>query len=609
MPFKIFLLVTFLLPITLFAQSDGFFRVNDDDSYNNRASWTNPTGEGGLNNQQFGQPVPGPLGSGLLILTAAGVGYAVLRRKRSRKNTMMLLAFALILGMTSCKKNVDTIAEGVTEGVHITLNVNNDSKHIINFGNGLVTYSKGDVIYVGNDKKYCGWLEHDGEKFAGNVSPTKEGEYLYFYYVSKTVQDIPNWWNLSTGTTSYRLDISNQKNTPLILSCGRSTIPYNPEISVYSCWLENKCALVKFDCPEGVNAKVKVTGLVTEAILDFANETITPTETTGEITLYSNGLTEKWAILLPQTVSTLPTVSIAGYESDIELPTTPWEINNNDYITTGVTISNVPALFKAYDHIVTFSPGNLRATYNDDNWEDETPGTWTWSFAGNQYDYIGNNTANNIVTGNGTVSENGTVDLFGWSTSSTYYGINPSTTDSDYSGDFVDWSGLITDPSYTWRTMEKAEWKDLLDQRAASTVNDVPNARYTMAEINTDGTSVFGLIIFPDKTIGATPEGVTWGSINTYTTNDAWSTRTTCTTAGWNALEGKGCVFLPTGGFRNGSVIEMNDYLGGIYGGYWSKTISGDNINYMFFGKEKTNSQSEDYRHRGHSVRLVREVE
>ena len=604
MPFKIFLLVTFLLPITLFAQSDGFFRVNDDDSYNNRASWTNPTGEGGLNNQQFGQPVPGPLGSGLLILTAAGAGYAVLRRKRSRKNITMLLAFALILGMTNCKKKTDAVDNEVTEGVRITLNVNNGSKHSINLGNGVVTYTNGDVIYVGNNKQYCGRLEFNGTNFTGDITPTKEGEYLYFYYTSKTVKGM-DWWNVNSSSTTYTLDVSDQTTYRglTVLSCGRSTVPYTSGTTSYSCWLENKCALVKFDCPEGVNAKVKVTGLVTEATLDFANETITPTETTREITLYSNGLTEKWAILLPQTVTTAPTVSIAGYSSNIAIPPTPWEIHENNFIQEGVTITNVPALFKANDHIVNFSPGNLRATTSDYG------ANWTWSFASNQYDYIGNNTANNKVNGNGTVSENGTVDLFGWSTSSTYHGINPSTTDSDYSGDFVDWGDLITDPLYTWRTMEKAEWKDLLDQRAASTVNDVPNARYTMAEINTDGTSVFGLIIFPDKTIGATPEGVTWGSINTYTTNDAWSTRTTCTTAGWNALEGKGCVFLPTGGFRNGTVIEMNDYLGGIYGGYWSKTISGDNINYMFFGKEKTNSQSEDYRHRGHSVRLVREVE
>ena len=625
MLYKTIILATLLLPVTLFAQSDGFFHI-DMNNYGTRDGWEILVGVNGLNNQQFGQPVPGPLGSGLLILTAAGAGYAVLRRKRSRKNTTMLLAFALILGMTSCKKNVDTI--DVTEGVRITLNVNNGSKHNINVADGMVTYTNGDRIYVGNNGKYCGQLIYNeaSKRFIGEISPTSEDDYLYFYCVSYYAFKNPsntNYWSFNASRTTYDLELDDQRTLPL-LSCGHSTIKYDHEITSYSCWLENKCALVKFNCPEGVNAKVKITGLVTEATLDFANETITPTETTGEVTLYSNGLTEKWAILLPQTVSTPPTVSIAGYESDIELPTTPWEINNNDYITTGVTISNVPALFKAKDHIVTFSPGNLQATTSN------LGVTWTWSFASNQYDYIGDNTANNNVNGNGTVSANGAVDLFGWSTDNTYYGINnsfnsfdhdnPSTySNATYDGDFKDWGGLTigTDEPGTWRTMTVQEWYDLLNARNASTVNGTTNARYTMAEINmsdinADGTGVYGLIIFPDKTIGTTPEGVTWGTINTYTTNDAWSTRTKCTTEGWNALESKGCVFLPAGGYREGSTVHMLSTGNEPYGGYWSSSIETSKpgfIDYLFFDKKKCYAWSDDARQVGHSVRLVRQVE
>ena len=53
---------------------------------------------------------------------------------------------------------------------------------------------------------------------------------------------------------------------------------------------------------------------------------------------------------------------------------------------------------------VYFAPGNLQATYNDS--------IWTWSFAANQWDYIGLDNIN--INGNGSVFTNGTVDLFGW---------------------------------------------------------------------------------------------------------------------------------------------------------------------------------------------------
>lgn len=72
-----------LLPMTTNAQSggsDGFFR-NGMDSYENR--------DGGLSNQTFGSESGGPqaptdlvpVGNGLLIMFAAGAGYAMLKKK------------------------------------------------------------------------------------------------------------------------------------------------------------------------------------------------------------------------------------------------------------------------------------------------------------------------------------------------------------------------------------------------------------------------------------------------------------------------------------------------------------------------------------------------
>ena len=79
-----------LLPSVGHAQSDGFFRdageySNRDGnaaySLNNQTFGSDVNGGYNLNNQTFGQD-PAPLGSGLLILTAVGAGYAAVRRKR-----------------------------------------------------------------------------------------------------------------------------------------------------------------------------------------------------------------------------------------------------------------------------------------------------------------------------------------------------------------------------------------------------------------------------------------------------------------------------------------------------------------------------------------------
>lgn len=79
-----------LLPTTTTAQSDGFFR--DAGEYSNRDG----SGSYSIGTQQFGSDVnggynigtqnfgqdPAPLGSGLIVMLAAGGAYALVRRKR-----------------------------------------------------------------------------------------------------------------------------------------------------------------------------------------------------------------------------------------------------------------------------------------------------------------------------------------------------------------------------------------------------------------------------------------------------------------------------------------------------------------------------------------------
>ena len=258
---------------------------------------------------------------------------------------------------------------------------------------------------------------------------------------------------------------------------------------------------------------------------------------------------------------------------------------------------------------VYFSQGNLQATYNGS--------AWSWAFAANQWDYIGNAEGNTKVSGSapfvsGYSGTSTTVDLFGWvGASSTWDGVNQygitssvATNNTNGYGNVAtealksDWGATI---GTGWRTLSSAEWTYVFNTRSSgSTVNGTSNARYTHATINTDGTGVNGMILFPDGVTIANGEATSWGTING---NSSWGTQ--CTTAQWSALAAKGCVFLPAAGYRSGTV-----YSAGSYGYYWS---SSPNTSYaylaygVYFNSGNLSSASSYDRYGGFSVRLVKD--
>lgn len=259
---------------------------------------------------------------------------------------------------------------------------------------------------------------------------------------------------------------------------------------------------------------------------------------------------------------------------------------------------------------VHFSKGNLQATYDGSD--------WTWAFATNQWDYIGNAEGNTKVTASAPFVANytgtsTTVDLFGWvGASSTWtgvaqYGINSSTTTSNTNGYGIgtnenlksDWG---TTMGTGWFTLTKNEWNYLFTGRTTGgTIGSTSQARYTMATIRTDVRGVNGIILFPDGVNFASKEFTKLGTVNG-TSNFV----TKCTAAQWTALETKGCVFLPIAGCRSGSSV-LNV---GLWGCYWSSSPITSDVKkayYVRFNSDYLNPQySYVTRNYGHSVRLVR---
>ena len=261
---------------------------------------------------------------------------------------------------------------------------------------------------------------------------------------------------------------------------------------------------------------------------------------------------------------------------------------------------------------VTFTPGNLQATY------DASSETWTWNFAANQYDYIGSAPGNTTITTEikestepyAKLSASGTVDLFGWSTSDTYYGIASSTAHQTYTAaEFADWGNLVIGsqtPGY-WRTMTASEWDYLLNSRSCSTIGQTENARYLKA--NTVSGVVQGLIVFPDN---FTWDETTMGAIPTSCNSPKAYITQQFTAAQWASLEAAGAVFLPCSGYKYNSQYVNS---GGDRGNYWSGSKGySNNIFYLYFRLYDRNSsglsaQENDYGYFfANSVRLVHDL-
>lgn len=263
---------------------------------------------------------------------------------------------------------------------------------------------------------------------------------------------------------------------------------------------------------------------------------------------------------------------------------------------------------------VYFSQGNLQATYNGS--------VWSWAFATNQWDYIGNAAGNTSINGNGTVNTNNvTVDLFGWVgnssnfTGAAQYGISNSTATNNKNGYGnnasenlkSDWGNTIDGTGTTWRTLTNAEWVWVIGPsspnpgtncRTSSTVNGVENARFAKATV----AGKAGLIIFPDS---YTHPGDVTAPTSINTASAAFTVNTYDATA-WGKMEAAGAVFLPAAGYRSAATVN---YVGE-RGYYWSSTSYSSDVTRakrsVYFANNVVVMDLYDSRASGFSVRLVR---
>lgn len=233
---------------------------------------------------------------------------------------------------------------------------------------------------------------------------------------------------------------------------------------------------------------------------------------------------------------------------------------------------------------VLFAPGNLQYTQS----------TTTWSFAENQYDYIGEDN----LSGSELADK---IDLFGWSGSDyNNFGVSTSNTINDYFGSFVDWGSkqIGSDASNTWRTLTNDEWEYLLNTRTnASSLKGV-------AQVN----GVNGLVFLPDN--WRCPAGVTFKyGFHSSDGAEYYAAYQTFTAEQWSKLESAGAVFLPAAGRRYSNWGVYDTQLGK----YWSATeyvdpYWGNNSAYYLNFSSNEAIMDTNGRSAGYSVRLVKDL-
>ena len=254
--------------------------------------------------------------------------------------------------------------------------------------------------------------------------------------------------------------------------------------------------------------------------------------------------------------------------------------------------TNEPELLKGLFSVsatkqVMFAPGNLQYTQS----------TQTWSFAAEQYKFIG---IANVTNCYGLADK---IDLFGWSgnTGEAKWGVSTSASIYAYSGDFLDWGKDFGD-GMTWRTLTKDEWGYLLGARTnAASLKGI--ARILLGKDEYAN----GLILLPDN--WEAPAGVTFKSgFSREWGVQAYADYQTFTLVEWRKLEAAGAVFLPASGIRGGSdVYGVQDY-----GNYWSAT-SYDYDDHVYCAHpllfdSRAMGIFEKYRCYGYAVRLVQDI-
>lgn len=493
-----------------------------------------------------------------------------------KRLSTVLLAIALVLGMTQCKKKVETITSSGQGVVHITLRVDNDSKHSIilddpNLSNiGKVNFEPGDFVWVVNGNQVVGALGYNGSVFEGNIGvdiiglwgniTLDEDDYLYFCYSTNMSPDTyldDDDKEAIQGVPYFLLNIGDQTEKLPVVSFGQTDEKYgyyveNGGLDNLSCMLKNKCSLVKFTLPEATNEVVRLTNVYTITRFDIDKDYLvdaTPyTDVKGFISLYNpagnSPSAERWGVLLSQDEAVNADVVVGNtlYKSAVTIPA----LENNTLIydnPLNINMMGIP---------VELSPSSF---YNPitNGWIEMAKGNLQYDKSNNTYSFMDNQWSKAEADGDVGVNyaNQNIVSLFGWGawgkSCTLPYNTDDNYTSFTWTDDFDE--TLEIDGKTGWRTITAEEALNIFEMRENPDME-----KYYSATVN----GVHGVIILSDLFIG---------TINAECDMHGWD-NFVISGADWTALENAGAVFFPAAGRRRDSYVNDSDNMNA--GGYWT---------------------------------------
>ena len=357
-----------------------------------------------------------------------------------RRTLYFVMAMALVLGFTQCKKEQPTPQ---TQGVRITLNVNggnSNSRVIVDpagaEGYATVAFEDDDVIYVGYNNAYVGTLTYSNGTFDGtvNISEIVGDEHLHFYFLGGVGFEPTIDGNTAT------VIISDQTTKYPVISYSPSKESFTGE-GAYSAKLQNKVSIMKFNVNTPSTAPICITGMNNKVTVDFTAPNGTDNgfaydkEGVGLIEMPAKGANnETWAIVLPQEALTEGNEGTAftydGYKGNRPALEA---IASNQYITTVVDdldvstfdINYMPLTFeaKAAGSRVTFTASSsipdtdITMQYNmydGEGWKPYTSGTNIDLLSiGDKVSFRGDNNTLGYYYGSSNFSSTGQCYIYG----------------------------------------------------------------------------------------------------------------------------------------------------------------------------------------------------
>ena len=282
-----------------------------------------------------------------------------------------------------------------------------------------------------------------------------------------------------------------------------------------------------------------------------------------------------------------------------------WKLYKNAPVVPGA-LSGLFTINESND-LVYFSQGNLQTSYTStDKWNN-------WKFADYQHEFVSKETIKITYPDEGEK-----IDLFGRSSwthpaGSNNYGIDESDDESDYYGDFLDWSEVDIKNGggrNKWHTPSVSELDEILFYRFSEAhVAGIVNARFMRVQLGAAGDNVKGVVIFPDHYVHPTLTNttITADDINEQSTPGVilhWDD--------WGKMEAAGAVLLPCAGLREREHVYLRPF-GYPAGRYWTSANGNGTYGGQCLEMGKRENGDGDYffgintysRSYGYSVRLI----